>query len=89
MDGRLQLLLGLASAVILRSESRVTHDHILLSQIPISLLITSWHGPRRIHRLLYCCVWIRCSGNMFVSRPLPSNGSTRYNMLCLRMLFNF
>jgi hypothetical protein len=30
---RLQLLLGLASAVILRSESRGTHDHILLSQI--------------------------------------------------------
>jgi hypothetical protein len=30
---RLQLLLVLASAVILRSESRGTHDHILLSQI--------------------------------------------------------
>jgi hypothetical protein len=30
---RLKLLLVLASAVILRSESRVTHDHILLSQI--------------------------------------------------------
>jgi hypothetical protein len=29
----LQLLLGLASAVILRSDSRGTHDHILLSQI--------------------------------------------------------
>jgi hypothetical protein len=31
---RLQLLLVLASAVTLRSESRGTHDHILLSQIP-------------------------------------------------------
>jgi hypothetical protein len=30
---RLQLLLTLASAVILRSESRGTHDHILMSQI--------------------------------------------------------
>jgi hypothetical protein len=30
---RLQLLLSLASAVLLRSESRGTHDHILLSQI--------------------------------------------------------
>jgi hypothetical protein len=30
---RLQLLLGLASAVILMFESRGTHDHILLSQI--------------------------------------------------------
>jgi hypothetical protein len=29
----LQLLLGLASAVILRSESQGAHDHILLSQI--------------------------------------------------------
>jgi hypothetical protein len=34
---RLQLLLALASAVILRSESRVTNDHILLSQIRDSL----------------------------------------------------
>jgi hypothetical protein len=30
---RLQLLLVLACAVILRSESRGTHDHILLSQV--------------------------------------------------------
>jgi hypothetical protein len=30
---RLQLLLGLASAVIIESESRGTHDHILRSQI--------------------------------------------------------
>jgi hypothetical protein len=30
---RLQLLLGLASAVIFTSESRETHDHILLSRI--------------------------------------------------------
>jgi hypothetical protein len=32
----LQLLLVLASAVILRSESRGTHDYILLSQIRYS-----------------------------------------------------
>jgi hypothetical protein len=32
----LQLLLVLASAVILGSESHGTHDHILLSQIPDS-----------------------------------------------------
>jgi hypothetical protein len=31
--GRLQLLLALANAIILRSESRGTHDDILLSQI--------------------------------------------------------
>jgi hypothetical protein len=34
---RLQLLVVLASTVILRSESRGTHDHILLSQIRDSL----------------------------------------------------
>jgi hypothetical protein len=33
---RLQMLLVLASAVILKSESHGTHDHILLSQIPDS-----------------------------------------------------
>jgi hypothetical protein len=33
---RLQFLLALPSAVILRSESRGTHDHILLSQIRVS-----------------------------------------------------
>jgi hypothetical protein len=33
MGCRLQLLLALTSEVILWSESRVTHDHILLSQI--------------------------------------------------------
>jgi hypothetical protein len=33
---RLQLLLVLANAVILKSESRRTHDDILLSQIPDS-----------------------------------------------------
>jgi hypothetical protein len=33
---RLQFLLALATAVILRSESRGNHDHILLSQIRVS-----------------------------------------------------
>jgi hypothetical protein len=33
---RLQFLLALASEAILVSESRVTHDHILLSQIRVS-----------------------------------------------------
>jgi hypothetical protein len=39
---RLQLLLVLASAVILGSESRGTRDHILLSQIWTSLFVTSY-----------------------------------------------
>jgi hypothetical protein len=57
---RLQLLLVLASAVILRSDSRGTHDHILLSQIRDTPNLegrspylyppgTGWHGyiPRK------------------------------------------
>jgi hypothetical protein len=39
---RLQLLLALASAVILGSESRGTRDHILLSQIRASLFVASY-----------------------------------------------
>jgi hypothetical protein len=41
---RLQLLLGLASAVILRSESSGTHEHILLSQI-LDYLNLEGHVP--------------------------------------------
>jgi hypothetical protein len=54
---RLQLLLVLASAVILRSESRGTHDHILLSQIRDSLnlqgqvpvFISPWNRMARLY----------------------------------------
>jgi hypothetical protein len=64
----LKLLLVLASEVVLRSESRGTHDHILRSQIRDSNLvpfITSRHRPRRKHRspLFY---FNRCSGKIFV-----------------------
>jgi hypothetical protein len=50
--GRLQLLLVLASAVILGSESRGTHDHISLSQIregPVPVFIS----PRKRVPQLY------------------------------------
>jgi hypothetical protein len=63
---RLQLLLVLASAVILGSESRGTRGHILLSQIRyfpfrrLVSLIASRHGPRRNTPLLLL--------------PLPHNG---------------
>jgi hypothetical protein len=43
---RLQLLLVLASADILRSESRGTHDHILLCQIRGSPNLEGQVGPR-------------------------------------------
>jgi hypothetical protein len=62
----------------------------------IFFLITPRHGPRRIHRLqqyLYCCMRIRCCGNLFTeplprndsgilaySRSLHSNGSARYSI---------
>jgi hypothetical protein len=42
---RLQLLLVLASAVILRSESRGTHNHILLFQIDSRRLQPGGQGP--------------------------------------------
>jgi hypothetical protein len=79
---RLQLLLVLASAVILGSESRGTRDHILLSPIRVSsllgsvgLFITPLHGPSIKHRFqqyLYCCMRIRCSRNVLPSRFLAA-----------------
>jgi hypothetical protein len=64
-----------------------------ISHQPPSLLFTDWlnngltsklvsviisrHGNRRFQQLLYCCAWTR-HGNLFVSRALPSNGSTSY-----------
>jgi hypothetical protein len=128
----LQLLLGLASAVVIGSESRGTQDHILLSQIrdspnlegqiPVfislgnrvaqlcfqalgSLLVASYDSqsydggiwtrlhvglvytfplalalaPRRkshrkdsFQQFFYCCVLIRCCGQVSIT-PLPSN----------------
>jgi hypothetical protein len=46
-------------------------------------VITSRHGPRRKHRFqqfLYSCAQTRCPGNLFVSRSLPTIGSTSYNI---------
>jgi hypothetical protein len=63
----LQLLLALASAFILGSESRGTRDHILLSQIrdfPLChLLRLAGHGPHRKQGLY-------CLGNLFTARYL-------------------
>jgi hypothetical protein len=36
---------------------------------------------------LCCCVLIRCRGYLFVLRSLPSNGSTRYNIMWLCMKY--
>jgi hypothetical protein len=63
----LQLLLVLASAVILRSESHVTHDHILLSQIRDSPNLEDqahvFISPRdRVTRL-----YLQALGSLFVA----------------------
>jgi hypothetical protein len=59
---RLQLLLVLASAVILRSESHGTHDHILLSHIPdfpnLEGLVPIFISPRNRVTRLYPRQWV-------------------------------
>jgi hypothetical protein len=81
---RLQLLLDLASAVILGSESRGTRDHILLSQIQdfpfchlLRLAGIRWRystlprGTYRDHRLQGFCYSVsrmRCLGNNILIR---------------------
>jgi hypothetical protein len=68
---RLQLLLDLASAVILRSESLGTHDHILLSQIRDSLNLEGqvpvFMSPRN--------GWPNCTTRHWV--PFSSPATTR------------
>jgi hypothetical protein len=42
----------------------------------LSCFSTTLHGPKREHRsqqFLYCCLRIRCRGNLF-TEPLPSSG---------------
>jgi hypothetical protein len=73
-----KFLLALASTIILNSESRGNHDHILLSHDSVSLHIKYMirHGQYRKHRVqqfLYCCVCICCRRNVS-TEPLPSNG---------------
>jgi hypothetical protein len=72
---RLQLLLVLASAVILRFESRGRHDHILLSQIPDSPNLEGqvlvFISPRNRMARLYP----QALGSLFVaSYELPGYG---------------
>jgi hypothetical protein len=59
---RLQLLLVLASAVILRSESHGTHDHILLSQIQdspnLEIQVPVFISPRNRVAWLYPWHWV-------------------------------
>jgi hypothetical protein len=50
--------------------------------------ITPWHGPRIKHRFqqfFYFCARTRCSGHLFVSLSLPSNGSTKGRAVAQRL----
>jgi hypothetical protein len=79
---RLQLLLAVASAVILGSEPRGTRGHILLSQIrdfpELSFkLCPSYNPPARTAqktRLFYCCARVCCrhylATELFTESPL-------------------
>jgi hypothetical protein len=66
---RLQLLLVLASAVILRSESRGTHDHILLPQIRDSpnseVLVSVFTGMSSRNRVAQ--LYSQALGSLFVA----------------------
>jgi hypothetical protein len=63
---RLQLLLALASAVILRCESRGIHDHILLSQIrdfpnlgdQVSMFISPRNTVAQLYRQVFIVLYI-------------------------------
>jgi hypothetical protein len=83
-DERTGLLLVFASAVILGSESRGTHDHMLLSQIRVSPnlegQVTIFTSPRDRVAQLYppgtvlCCSAIAAMETCFFPEPLLSNG---------------
>jgi hypothetical protein len=86
---RLQLLLALASAVILGSESHGSRDHILLSQIrdfPFRrLLRLAGQRWRYSTPPLGTCLLSRCLETglvyLLISRSLHSNGSICYNIM--------
>jgi hypothetical protein len=87
---RLQLLLALANAVILGSESRGTHDCILLSEIRDSpnLEDTDCRRKHRFQQYLYCCVMIHCCGDVFVSDFCGSSASILSVTLIIRFSRN-
>jgi hypothetical protein len=70
---RLQLLVILASAVILRSESRGTHDHILLSQIRDSTILEDQVPVFISHRNRMARWYPQALGSLFVA-PCDSQG---------------
>jgi hypothetical protein len=72
---RLQLLLVLASAVILRSEFRGTHDHILLSQIRDSSNLEGQVPMFISHRNRVAQLYLQGLGSLFIA----SYGSQGYS----------
>jgi hypothetical protein len=67
----LQSLLALISAVILRSESRGTHDHILLSQIQDSYNPEGWVPVFKSPRNRVAQLYPHALGSVFVARHGP------------------
>jgi hypothetical protein len=85
---RSQLLLVLASKVILRSESRGTHNHILLSQISDSSNLEGWvpvfTSPRNRVALLHPGHWVP-----FLSPPATSMDTVEvFDLASVSMLGN-
>jgi hypothetical protein len=82
---RLQLLLGLASAVILRSKSRGTHDHILLSTYNLLQLVCLHLDTDRVENTVSNSSSVVCGflavGTCFFAKALLSNG-------CVYLLIN-
>jgi hypothetical protein len=51
--------------------------------------ITTWHEPhikQHLQQFVFFCAWTHFSGNLFVFQSLPSNGSTRYNIIILYLI---
>jgi hypothetical protein len=80
---RLQLLLAFANAVILRSESRGTHDHILISHIRDSptwgtrVLAKSKSNKKSKSKSNLLYDW-RFTANQFVLASSPLRPTTRF-----------
>jgi hypothetical protein len=78
---RLQLLLALASAVILGSESLETRDHILLSQIRDFPFVTSYEPQGYgggIRPRLHTRFFVECTSYFFITTLYGPNRKDRF-----------
>jgi hypothetical protein len=89
--GLSHLLLVLASVYILRSESRRTHDHILLSQIRdspnLEVQVPVFISPRNRLAQLYTRHWVPFSSSLTTHRAMvevfvPASTRVLYPLPC-------